>query len=202
MIELKAQLGQVADVRFVQTPATMPRCSPKNAAAKNIDLSRLDFVVMSHRHGDHMGGMSYLLRVNPKVRIYAPKEGFGVYGFDLPSAFYRKSMMYPAAPNSATTTAKPPGGDALRRGMAEREHPADRQDDADRPRHPPDLAGLRQARHARAARVVAGDRHARRHGSHRRLLASRHRQARSAIEGVLVVSARPNRSRMARLDRV
>ena len=32
----------------------------KNAEAKKIDLSRLDFVVMSHRHGDHMGGMSYL----------------------------------------------------------------------------------------------------------------------------------------------
>lgn len=45
---------------------------------------------MSHRHGDHMGGMSYLLSVNPKVKIYAPKEGFGVYGSDLPSAFYRK----------------------------------------------------------------------------------------------------------------
>lgn len=62
----------------------------KNAAAMKVDLSRLDFVVMSHRHGDHMGGMSYLLEVNPKVKIYAPKEGFGVYGFDLPSAFYRK----------------------------------------------------------------------------------------------------------------
>ena len=62
----------------------------KNAEAKKIDLSRLDFVVMSHRHGDHMGGMSYLLSVNPKVRIYAPKEGFGVYGSDLPSSFYRR----------------------------------------------------------------------------------------------------------------
>ncbi|HUI61602.1 MAG TPA: MBL fold metallo-hydrolase [Steroidobacteraceae bacterium] len=62
----------------------------QNTRAKGIDLSRLDFVVMSHRHGDHMGGMSYLLAQNPKVRIYAPKEGFGVYGADLPSAFYRK----------------------------------------------------------------------------------------------------------------
>ena len=35
---------------------------------------------MSHRHGDHMGGLSYLLKVNPKVKIYAPKETFGVYG--------------------------------------------------------------------------------------------------------------------------
>lgn len=62
----------------------------QNAKAKGIDLSKLDFVVMSHRHGDHMGGLAYLLSVNPKVNIYAPKEGFGVYGADLPSTFYRK----------------------------------------------------------------------------------------------------------------
>jgi 7,8-dihydropterin-6-yl-methyl-4-(beta-D-ribofuranosyl)aminobenzene 5'-phosphate synthase len=66
-----------------------------NAKMKGIDLSRLDFVVMSHRHGDHMGGLAYLLSVNPKVKIYAPKEGFGVYGADLPSAFYRKEPALP-----------------------------------------------------------------------------------------------------------
>ena len=37
-----------------------------------------------------MGGLAYLLTVNPKVKLYAPKEGFGVYGADLPSTFYRK----------------------------------------------------------------------------------------------------------------
>jgi 7,8-dihydropterin-6-yl-methyl-4-(beta-D-ribofuranosyl)aminobenzene 5'-phosphate synthase len=67
----------------------------QNAKAKGIDLTRLDFVVMSHRHGDHMGGMSYLLEKNPKVAIYAPKEGFGVYGADLPSTFYRKDGSLP-----------------------------------------------------------------------------------------------------------
>jgi 7,8-dihydropterin-6-yl-methyl-4-(beta-D-ribofuranosyl)aminobenzene 5'-phosphate synthase len=50
---------------------------------------------MSHRHGDHMGGLAYLLKVNPKVTIYAPKEGFGVYGADLPSGFYRKDSSLP-----------------------------------------------------------------------------------------------------------
>ena len=66
-----------------------------NARAKNVNLSKLDFVVMSHRHGDHMGGLTYLLRQNPNVRIYAPKEPFGVYGADLPSAFYRKDPSLP-----------------------------------------------------------------------------------------------------------
>ena len=58
--------------------------------ALGVDLTRLDFVVMSHRHGDHMGGLAYLLEVNPGVKIYAPKEGFGVYGGSLPGSFYRR----------------------------------------------------------------------------------------------------------------
>ena len=73
-----------------------PDILAQNAKAKGIDLSKLDFVVMSHRHGDHMGGLSYLLRANPKVAIYAPKEGFGVYGADLPSTFYRKDPTLPS----------------------------------------------------------------------------------------------------------
>jgi 7,8-dihydropterin-6-yl-methyl-4-(beta-D-ribofuranosyl)aminobenzene 5'-phosphate synthase len=67
-----------------------PDILAKNAKAKGVDLSRLDFVVLSHRHGDHMGGMEYLLRVNPAARIYAPKENFGVYGSSLPNTFYRR----------------------------------------------------------------------------------------------------------------
>ena len=61
-----------------------------NVKAKGIDLARLDFAVLTHRHGDHTSGLNYLLSVNPKVRIYAPKENFGVYGFALPGSFYRK----------------------------------------------------------------------------------------------------------------
>jgi 7,8-dihydropterin-6-yl-methyl-4-(beta-D-ribofuranosyl)aminobenzene 5'-phosphate synthase len=61
-----------------------------NAREMHVELSRLDFVVLSHRHGDHMGGMEYLLEVNPNVLIYAPNENFGVYGFSLPSTFYSK----------------------------------------------------------------------------------------------------------------
>ena len=72
-----------------------PDILARNAAAKGIDLAKLDFVVMSHRHGDHMGGLAYLLKVNPNVKIYAPKEGFGVYGADLPSTFYRKDASLP-----------------------------------------------------------------------------------------------------------
>ena len=40
-----------------------PDILARNAKAKGVDLSKLDFVVMSRRHGDHMGGLDYLLSV-------------------------------------------------------------------------------------------------------------------------------------------
>jgi len=67
-----------------------------NVKAKNIDLTKLDFVVLSHRHGDHMAGLAHVLSVNPTIKIYAPKENFGVYGSWLPSSFYRKAEALPA----------------------------------------------------------------------------------------------------------
>jgi 7,8-dihydropterin-6-yl-methyl-4-(beta-D-ribofuranosyl)aminobenzene 5'-phosphate synthase len=66
-----------------------------NAKAKGVDLGRLDFVVMSHRHGDHMGGLNHLLSVNPEVKIYVPQENFGVYGASLPGAFYPRNESLP-----------------------------------------------------------------------------------------------------------
>jgi 7,8-dihydropterin-6-yl-methyl-4-(beta-D-ribofuranosyl)aminobenzene 5'-phosphate synthase len=67
-----------------------------NVKALGVDLQKLDFVVMSHRHGDHMGGLAYLLKVNPTVKIYAPKERSGVYGDDQPSiTWYRKDPSLP-----------------------------------------------------------------------------------------------------------
>jgi 7,8-dihydropterin-6-yl-methyl-4-(beta-D-ribofuranosyl)aminobenzene 5'-phosphate synthase len=91
-----------------------PDVLAQNAKAKGVDLSKLDFVVMSHRHGDHMGGMAYLLKVNPTVKIYAPKEGFGVYGADLPSAFYRKDASLP--PEQRYYAGQPP--EVMRFGSA------------------------------------------------------------------------------------
>jgi glyoxylase-like metal-dependent hydrolase (beta-lactamase superfamily II) len=32
-----------------------------------VDLKTLDFVVLSHRHSDHMAGLNYVLSVNPKA---------------------------------------------------------------------------------------------------------------------------------------
>src|SRR4051794_15784500 len=90
-----AALVEYGGKRILFDTGNNPDILARNARAKGIDLSALDFVVMSHRHGDHMGGLAYLLTVNPNVKIFAPKEGFGVYGADLPGSFYRKDAALP-----------------------------------------------------------------------------------------------------------
>jgi 7,8-dihydropterin-6-yl-methyl-4-(beta-D-ribofuranosyl)aminobenzene 5'-phosphate synthase len=66
-----------------------------NVQAKGIDLRTLDFVVVSHRHGDHTSGLNHLVTVNPGVQIYAPKENFGVFGAALPGTFYKRDESLP-----------------------------------------------------------------------------------------------------------
>lgn len=51
-----------------------PELFAANIKRLQVDLTRLDFVVISHRHGDHTSGLRYLRSVNPKVPIYAPND--------------------------------------------------------------------------------------------------------------------------------
>ncbi len=48
-----------------------------NATALGIDLKKLDFVVLSHRHNDHTAGLNHVLAENPDVTVYTPFEGGG-----------------------------------------------------------------------------------------------------------------------------
>jgi 7,8-dihydropterin-6-yl-methyl-4-(beta-D-ribofuranosyl)aminobenzene 5'-phosphate synthase len=67
-----------------------------NVKALRVDLTKLDFVVLSHRHSDHISGLNYLLRINPTVRIYAPADPWGPFGWDAPNSFYRKDQSLPS----------------------------------------------------------------------------------------------------------
>ncbi len=67
----------------------------RNVRALGVDLRRLDFAVISHRHGDHTGGLAHLLAVNPTVTIYAPKERFGIFGGDVPTTIIRPDTSLP-----------------------------------------------------------------------------------------------------------
>jgi 7,8-dihydropterin-6-yl-methyl-4-(beta-D-ribofuranosyl)aminobenzene 5'-phosphate synthase len=91
-----------------------PETFARNVEAAGADLTSLDFVVVSHRHLDHTAGLNHLLRVNPGVRIYAPKESFGMFGSSLPGEFYRKQ---PALPRDMRYYDGHPG-DTLRSGTA------------------------------------------------------------------------------------
>ena len=68
----------------------------QNVKANGVDLTNLDFAVVSHRHGDHMGGLNHLLSVNPSVKIFVPQENFGVFGAALPGSFYKRNEALPA----------------------------------------------------------------------------------------------------------
>lgn len=92
-----AALVEYGGKRILFDTGNNPQIFEHNVKAAGVDLKKLDFVVMSHRHGDHMGGLAYLLKANPTVKIYAPKERFGVYGDDEPSGtLYRKDPSLPA----------------------------------------------------------------------------------------------------------
>jgi 7,8-dihydropterin-6-yl-methyl-4-(beta-D-ribofuranosyl)aminobenzene 5'-phosphate synthase len=48
----------------------------ENVVRLGIDLKKIDIVVVSHSHYDHLNGIDYLLTINPKVKIYFPHDIF------------------------------------------------------------------------------------------------------------------------------
>jgi 7,8-dihydropterin-6-yl-methyl-4-(beta-D-ribofuranosyl)aminobenzene 5'-phosphate synthase len=77
----------------------------RNVKALGVDLARLDAVVLSHRHGDHTSGLTYLLAVNPGVPIHAPQEGAFFRG-PIPPAFLARQPGLP--PELQYYDGKPP----------------------------------------------------------------------------------------------
>ena len=66
-----------------------------NARALGVDLRRLDLVVISHRHSDHVSGLPWVLSQAPAVPVYAPREPFSIFGGTLPTAFLRADTTLP-----------------------------------------------------------------------------------------------------------
>jgi len=68
-----------------------------NVKALGVDLTKLDFVVISHRHADHATGLRYVLEVNPNVTVYVPADGSnGFGGVPFPKTYLRADETLPA----------------------------------------------------------------------------------------------------------
>jgi 7,8-dihydropterin-6-yl-methyl-4-(beta-D-ribofuranosyl)aminobenzene 5'-phosphate synthase len=68
----------------------------RNVKALGVDLTKIDFAVISHRHSDHATGVKYLLKVNPTVTIYVPADGAnGFGGMPVPAAYFRPDAELP-----------------------------------------------------------------------------------------------------------
>ena len=90
-----AALIEIGGRRILFDTGNNPVVFAHNVKALGVDLTNLDFVVVSHRHGDHIAGLGYVLSVNPGVKIFAPKENFGVFGASLPATFFRRDATLP-----------------------------------------------------------------------------------------------------------
>ncbi|MGP1352482.1 MAG: MBL fold metallo-hydrolase [Parasphingopyxis sp.] len=67
-----------------------------NLGAAGVDLATVDFAIVSHRHGDHIGGLSHVLSERPDLTVYTPRENFSVFGMAFSGDFFRQDPTLPA----------------------------------------------------------------------------------------------------------
>ena len=60
------------DKRFLLDTGISKTSFVNNLKAAGVSLDTLDFVLLSHRHPDHTGGLAYIRSKRPSLRIYIP----------------------------------------------------------------------------------------------------------------------------------
>jgi len=90
-----AALVEFGGKRVLFDTGNNARTFAQNCGTLGVDLRSLDYVVISHRHGDHTSGLNHLLEVNPTVTIYTPDETYGVFGSSLFGSFYPRCHTLP-----------------------------------------------------------------------------------------------------------
>lgn len=91
-----AALVEYGGKRILFDTGNNARIFEHNVTALRVDLRNIDFVVISHRHADHTSGIPYLLKLNPRVKIYVPDELWGLFARGPTNDFYRKDPSLPA----------------------------------------------------------------------------------------------------------
>jgi 7,8-dihydropterin-6-yl-methyl-4-(beta-D-ribofuranosyl)aminobenzene 5'-phosphate synthase len=71
---------------------TQPEILLHNVHEMNVDLKKVEQIVITHDHGDHTGGLSEVLKINPNVSVYLPAS--------FPYEFVRKVEMLKAQVDS------------------------------------------------------------------------------------------------------
>jgi len=79
---------------FSSTPAITPTSSARNVRALEIDLGQLDFVVISHRHGDHVAGSTICSGSTAREDLRTQRELRRLW-LDASRHFYRRDSTLP-----------------------------------------------------------------------------------------------------------
>jgi glyoxylase-like metal-dependent hydrolase (beta-lactamase superfamily II) len=145
-----------------------------NVTALGVDLSKLDFVIISHRHTDHTTGLKYLLSVNPRVPIYAPMESFGIFGGAVPPTLIKPAASLPERMRLLRRAL--PGQDSNRVSLEWRELRAGGQTNRDFPGYLHTFHHLEDSGYARTARALTCSSGAGRPVHHRGLFSSGNRR--------------------------
>ena len=66
-------LAEVGDLKILFDTGPDPRILEKNLMELGVDSSKIDMVVISHGHHDHVGGLPYLAEAKPGLRVYVPR---------------------------------------------------------------------------------------------------------------------------------
>ncbi|MEM0062108.1 MAG: MBL fold metallo-hydrolase [Ignisphaera sp.] len=79
---------------FVETPSSRflfdagpdPGVLERNLRSLGVDARGIEFAVVSHEHGDHTNGLSYMAEVRPGITVYVPKgasKKVGIRGLNI-----------------------------------------------------------------------------------------------------------------------
>jgi len=69
-----SMLVKAGNITILFDAGPSPKILKHNCEALGVNLSELTFIVLSHEHGDHIGGLPYIAEVKPGLKVYVPSK--------------------------------------------------------------------------------------------------------------------------------